>query len=195
MTELEVLQAQVRGVTAWRTAVGRPYTEQELAAMPREVRMDAQRSNEALRKEFAALDAVLLEQQQGMPTVISDRAARRAVVAHRQDWMRQRLVQGLRDLGVRVPFFTDDGAQACAALVAEQPGVLICEPQLPHRDALDILQRARDCAPHTAVVVYGPAEGSDAASTLRRAGASLVLSRHLCTPHDVTRQAAALLDA
>ncbi len=192
--ELSVLAAQVAGVTAWRASVGSPFTAEQLVAMPREARMDAARRNEALAEEFAALDAVLLEQQQVAIHVISNTSPLRAVVAHRQDWMRQRLVQSLRDLRVRVPFFTDDGAHACAALVAEQPDLLICEPQLPLRNAFDVLQRAADCAPHTAIVVYGPSKSSETGATLLDAGASLVLSRQFATPPDVAKQAVALLE-
>ena len=196
----ELAVAQVRAIEAWTAAwaLAEPGRVPEQPApdrvrRTREDRLDTARRGDALAAERAALQQHAARQQRAPLVPLLADVPPRAVVAHRQPWVREALAAGLRGQGLEVVHATDDGADACAALVAEQPDLLVCEDRLPYRVAEEVLGRRARFAPGCAVVVYGPPTGSQRGQALVRAGALAVLGRELVAPADVGRRAAEAL--
>lgn len=180
---------QLAAVAAWQAAVrSLPPVE----ATSREERLDAARREAALQRERAALvaRAALHLEQDGpvrpVPVPV------RAVLAHRDPWLRDRVGSCLQELGVRVAGSFDDGADAAGTVVAEQPDVLLVEDRLPTLTGLQVVERARAFAPRTLVGVQ--VDGPVDVAALTDAGARAVFARRV-PPRDVAAQLVACLDA
>ncbi len=187
----ELLVQQVAALDAW---VATLRHRSELAAsrsgaqpVTRETRLDQSRLATVLRHEHAALLArCAADEATVLP--LAHRLPVRVVVVHRHDWLRGRLVAELRTRGVRVEADLTSGADAVAAVVLEQPDLLLVEDLLPLVSGVDVVRQARRLAPD---LVIGVQVGSERARPEAvAAGADLVFHRR--TPP--AEMASALVD-
>jgi CheY-like chemotaxis protein len=162
------------------------------AARSRELRMDAARSIEVLHRQHDALvaraDAQLRASGQLLPTT----ARRRVVLAHRNDWLLQKLTRTFEDRGVHVAARTDNGADAVGLIVAEQPDLVLVEDTLAMLTGCEVVREVRRFSPHTVVVAQAAHGGR--VGQLLDAGATTVFTRQV-PPHDVARSMLQLIRA
>lgn len=170
----ELLAAQLAAVDAWhRTAEAQLEAQ---AADSRERRMDLRRRQELHERERRALqaraDLHLLEE-----TLSLGSARPRAVLAHRQSWYRDKVAQELAARGVEVVALVEDGVQASAAVIVDQPDLLFVEDRLPGLTGAEIVHRARAFSPRT--VAAGQIAGPETMAELLDAGAAAVFGRRI----------------
>lgn len=180
----ELVEQQLRALDHWhatRRAVERSLQVREAS---REAQLDARRRLDVLRREQAALvERAETSLRKGWAVVGDSRP--RAVVAHRNEWFRTKLCGLLEHRGVKVLAALEDGAEASAALVLEQPDLLLVEDLLPGLSGVELLGRAHDLAPRT--VVGAQAATAESMALLVERGASAVFSRRV-PPADVAKE-------
>lgn len=118
----------------------------------REQRLDARRRLDVLRRQHDALLAATAQTMDGSGGVLRA-VGPRALLIHRNEWLRRRVAQDLARCGVEVIAQLDNGADGVGTLVAEQPDVLFVEDTLPMVGGLQVLAEARQYAPHTLLAV------------------------------------------
>lgn len=175
--QFDLMKAQLDAVEAWAHARRATERAAEAVAMTREMRLDLTRRTEARRREHAALIARADEQLRASGRLISREASPRAILAHRNEWFRDKVVARLEELGVSVVGLYEDGADAAGTLVAEQPDLVLVEDRLPTLSGLDVVRRARTFAPDTVVGVQ--VMDSSSVSTMVDAGAEAVFTRRI----------------
>ena len=187
-SQLDLLQAQLDGMAAWQATVRAREQAQESARLSREMRMDAQRRLQALRRANRALLARADDTMRGGRELLTDRP--RVVVAHRNAWLRNKVNVHLTDLGLSVVALLEDGADAIGTAIAEQPDLLLVEDALPSMSGLEVVTEARTYAPSTVLA----AQVADAAAVpvLLDAGAAAAYTRQV-PPADIAEGLAALL--
>jgi CheY-like chemotaxis protein len=175
-TVLEVLQDQLDGVAAWQVAARARELASKARQDNREMRLDARRRLDSLRRANAALiarsEATITEAMH-----VLDLAPPRAVVVHRQDWMREKLAVGLTVHGLAVVAEADDGADALGICIAEQPDLVLLEDRLPSMTAVEVLSSIREFAPHT--VAAAQVESDHSVGPMLDAGAVAVFNRRV----------------
>lgn len=152
------------------------------AGRSREMRMDAARSMDILRRQHHAVIARAHEHLQDSGRLLRDTAERRVVLAHRNTWFVSTIARTLEDQCVRVVACTDNGADAVGVIVAEQPDLVLVEDRLAMVPGSEVIREVRFLSPQTLVtaqVGYGKRVGP-----LRDAGATTVFAREV-PPHDV----------
>jgi CheY-like chemotaxis protein len=185
----ELLQAQCDGTRAWFVASKAREMFENSRRESREAKIDARRRLDALRRANAALVArskvaVVVAQQ------LPPGAAPRALVVHRQDWMRGKLVLGLRGQGLEIVAEATDGAEALGIAIAEQPDLVVIEDRVPSMTTTEVLRSLREFAPGT--VSAAQVEHGDEKEEMLEAGASVVFSRRT-PPAELCEQVAAFL--
>jgi CheY-like chemotaxis protein len=173
-SDADLLVAQLRAVSEWHRLFAEPGPA--IPGQSREARLDDARRRDIADREREALhtwaDAALRADFRfgagGIP---------RAVVAHRNEWLRAKVSAGLVERGVEVVASTDDGAQACAAVVLEQPDLVFVEDLLPTISGIELIRRTRLLAPDA--LVGGHALGQSGMPPLLDAGARAVFSRRI----------------
>ncbi|MDP9435881.1 MAG: hypothetical protein M3P93_12100, partial [Actinomycetota bacterium] len=115
-------------------------------------RLDATRRLDVRRREHAAILARLEEAERDEPEQLAARVPARAVVAHRQQWTRDRLSADLRARDVDVLLACDNGADVLGTCVAEQPALLLVDELLAMRSGAEVVQEVRQFCPYTVVV-------------------------------------------
>ena len=192
-SELDLAAAQLQAITRFNTA--RRTAEQGAAAVARsrELRMDAARSLEVLRREHDAVVARAHEQLRVTGSLLQRASGeRRVVIAHRSEWFVGKLAHALHDRGVRVVAQVDNGADAVGIAVAEQPDLVVVEDTLAMVPGEQVVRDVRAYCPQTLVaaqVAYG-----DRVGALLQAGAATVFTRQV-PPLDAVRSMLELLDA
>jgi CheY-like chemotaxis protein len=173
---LELLQDQLDGVAAWQIAARAREQAENARRENREVRTEARRRLEALRRTNEALlarsDAAVMESVNILST-----ATPRAVVVHRQDWMREKLSIGLTEQGLTVVAQAQDGADALGISIAEQPDLLVVEDRLPSVRTVEILRTLKLFAPRT--VIAAQVEHDSGVGDMLEAGAAAVFHRRV----------------
>lgn len=96
------------------------------------------------------------------------------VVAHRHEWVRRSLEQHLARHGVPVVAAVEVVADAVAALVVNQPAVLVTSDRLAGAHALELVTRLPELSPGTRCVVQVDQDGRSQDAVA--AGAAAVLS-------------------
>lgn len=188
--QLDLMKAQVAAVEAWAHALRAAEKAADAAAVTREMRLDLTRRAEARRREHAAVIARADEQLRASGRLMSRNTAPRAILAHRNEWLRGRVAARLEELGVRVVGVFDDGADAAGTLVAEQPDLVLVEDRLPTLSGLDVVRRARDYAPGS--VVAAQVMDSSGVDVMVAAGAEAVFTRQV-PPDEIADQLFACL--
>jgi hypothetical protein len=167
----ELVKDQQQAVADWlRETAARLAVDPQLE-VDREAQMDARRHLAALERTREAVLAALARHERDVaPTTWP-----RAVVVHRDEWMRVRITTELADLGVHVIGEGEDGAVAVALAVVEQPELLLIEDRLPWVTPLQVVAEVHRFAPRTIVAVQ--LDDSSSAGELLEAGAAAVIGR------------------
>jgi CheY-like chemotaxis protein len=181
-SELELAAQQLRAVERFNRARHMREEAAAAAARSREMRMDAARSLEVLRHQHEAVVSRTHEQLQASGELLRSIATRRAVLVHRDDWLRRRVTRSLEDHGVDVVAGTDNGADAVGVIVAEQPDLVLVEDTLSMLPGPEVIRDVRRFSPET--VVTARAAYNDRVGPLLDAGAVTVFSRQ-APPADV----------
>ena len=175
-TQLELLKAQLAAVDAWNLA-RRAAPDVDPGTVSREMRLDLGRQVEARRREHLAVIARAEQHLREAGGDLSAAARRRAVLAHRNAWLRDSVAAKLQDLGVDVVGAFEDGADAAGTVVVEQPDLVLVEDRLPTVSGLELVQRIRAFSPATVVGVQCLDEGG--VTTFLQAGAEPVFTRRV----------------
>ena len=183
-SDLDLAARQLQAIAAFHRA--RHVAEEAAAAATRsrEMRMDAARRLEVVRREHEALIARSHEQLRLTGTVLRGAAERRVVLAHRNEWFLDKITQVLGAHGLHVVARLDNGADAVGVAVAEQPDLLLVEDSLAMVGGEQVVREVRTFSPQTLVaaqVAYG-----DRVGPFLDAGASTVFTRKV-PPADVER--------
>ena len=117
-TELDLAGQQLLAIDRFNRARQMREQAAAAAARSREMRMDATRSLDVLRREHDAVVRRAHEQLQATGQLLHDLAPRRAVLAHRDDWFFRKVTEALEGRGVQVVAGTDNGADAVGLVVA-----------------------------------------------------------------------------
>lgn len=184
-TQLDLMTAQLWAIDAWHRARRASDGAARSAAVTRESRLDLSRRMEARRREQDALLRRADEQLRQSGQVLSGRAPIRAVLAHRNAWLREAVAARLTAEGVEVVGMFEDGADAAGTLVVEQPDLLLVEDRLPTMTGIEVVRRARAFAPHT--VVGAQVLDSAGVQALVDAGAQAVFTRRV-PPAEIAEQ-------
>jgi CheY-like chemotaxis protein len=189
-TQLDLMTAQLAAIDAWHRARRASEAAAESIALTREMRLDASRRMEARRREQQALLARAEEQLRTSGGVLADRVRTRAVLAHRNAWLRDIVAKRLHEHGVAVVGVFEDGAEAAGTVVAEQPDLVLVEDRLPTLSGLEVVRRVRAFSPRT--VVGAQVMDAGAVQLLVDAGAQAVFTRRI-PPLDIADQLVACL--
>jgi len=171
-------QDRQRGLARWQEDVEARLTHGGDVAHDRQSQQDARRERAVLDRTRSAVSECLGRRMRAVED--AEDLHPRAVIAHRSGWVRARLAEEFEGLGVRVVGECEDGAEALALTVVEQPELLLLEDKLPWVTTLDVVIGARDFAPHTAVAVQ--IEDAGEADAMLGAGAAAVFSRAVRPP-------------
>jgi hypothetical protein len=190
-TEGELAAQQLRAIERFNT--GRHLAEQAAAtaARSREMRMDAARSLEVLRREHDAVVLRAHEQLRLTGSLLQALADRRVVIAHRNAWFVGKLAGELRSRGFVVVAQVDNGADAIGIAVAEQPDLLVVEDALAMVPGEQVVRDVLRWCPQT--LVAAQAAHGDRVEPLLQAGAAAVFTRQV-PPLEAACSLLALLD-
>jgi CheY-like chemotaxis protein len=186
-SDADLLAAQLRALDEWHRRALLPA--EGFVGQSRESRLDEARRRDVAEREREALhawaEAALLEEHPlgrgGVP---------RAVVAHRSEWLGEKICSGLREAGVEIAAMTADGAVASAAVVMEQPDLVFVEDLLPSLNGVELIRRTRIYAP--TAVIGAHALGQAGMPPLLDAGARATFSRRI-PPTDIAAELVACL--
>lgn len=189
-SELQLVADQLAAVEAFHAGRRGSTRAVDLVVLSREARLDLSRRMAARRREQQALLARAAQQMRESSRLLAGRARPRAVLAHRNAWLRDRVAEGLQGRGVDVVAAVDDGADAAGVLVMEQPDLVFLEDRLPTMTGLEVLKRATELSPQARVLaqLLDLRDGADYLA----AGACSVLSR-MTRPLDIAEQLALAL--
>lgn len=176
------MTAQAQAIDAWSRAHELREAAARAATLSREMRLDLTRRREARRRQQAAIVACADAQLRRSGDLLRPDFRRRALVAHRNEWMTQKITDLLRAGGVHVVGTFSDGADAAGTAVAEQPDLVIIEDRLATLTGLDVVREVRQYSP--ASIVAAQALDSSAVAALVDAGAHAVFTRRV-PPADV----------
>ena len=190
-SHVALMRSQIDAIDAWHRARRVAEAAAQSAMSTRESRLDLNRRLEARRREQEALLARAADQLRSSGGVLAGRVRPRAVLAHRNAWLRDAVASRLDAEGVDVVGVFDDGADCAGTLVVEQPDLLLVEDRLPTLTGVEVVLRAREFAPRTVVGAQALDAGSVAA--LFDAGAQAVFTRRV-PPADMVGQLLACLD-
>jgi len=183
-TQLDLVTAQLEAIDAWNRARHAAEQAAEAVTLTREMRLDLSRRVEARRREQQALIARAHRALEDSGDVLHGRVPARAVIAHRNAWLRESVAQRLEAEGVRVVAVVEDGADAAGTVVVEQPELLLVEDRLPTLSGVEVIHRARAFAPDT--VVGAQCLDGDGVPALAEAGAVAVFTRRV-PPADIAQ--------
>jgi hypothetical protein len=188
-TELELAMQQLAAIQLFSSQRAAALAV-EAAAHTREMRLDAARRLDVLRRKQEALVARAHEQLARPGPGLFDEAPVRAVVAHRSEWFVDKLTAALTQGHVEVVARTANGAEAVGVCVAEQPDLLLVEESLEMLPGLEVVWEVQRFSPYTTTAVqvgYG-----DRVGEMLEAGAVTVFTRQV-PPADVAEQLLALV--
>ena len=191
-SDLGLAAEQLRAVERFNRARRTREEAAAAAARSRDMRMDAARSLDVLRREHEAVVRRAHEQLQASGNLLRVIAERRAVLAHRNDWFCRKIAQALTGHGVQVVAGTDNGADAVGLVVAEQPDLVLIEDTLSMLAGVEVIREVRHFSPETVVAAH--AAYGDRVGELLDAGASAVFTRQV-PPGDVARSLLQLVGA
>ena len=168
----ELVRDQQQGLAAWRRETTLRLAQDPETEADREAQMDARRHLAGLQRTRSAVMACQARREKASAAAGE---APRAVVVHRDDWMRERINAELTSLGIQVVGEGEDGAVAVALVIVEQPELLVIEDRLPWVTPMEVVAEVHRFAPHTVVAVQ--LEDSSQAGQLLEAGAAAVIGR------------------
>jgi len=179
------LARQQAAVAAWTRQAELLAELAEAETTSREERMDAQRRLDALQRTQEAL----LARSGTSPAPLENHP--RAVLVHRNAWLRDKLRLHLAELGVQVLAEAEDGAEGLGIAIAEQPDIVVVEDRLPSLPAVELVTALREYV--LGALVAAHVEHQEDVPGLVEAGADAVFSRRV-PPSDMADALAALLE-
>ena len=189
-SQLDLMTAQLAAIDAWNRARRASESAAESVALTREMRLDLNRRMQARRREHEALLARADQQLRTSGGVLHGQAPTRALLAHRNAWLRETVTRRLEEHGVTVVGAFDDGAEAAGTIVVEQPDLVLVEDRLPTLSGIDVVRRVREFAPDA--VVGAQVLDGDGVRALLDAGAQAVFTRRI-PPVEIADQLMACL--
>lgn len=180
---LDLATRQLGAIDAFNRARRTAVQAAASAQGSREMRLDAARRLDVLRRQHDAVVATTDEALRSSRDTLRRAGVVRTVVVHRSTWFSRTLTSALLDEGFTVLAQLDNGADAVGMSIAEQPDLLLMEDPLTMMSAEQVVQEVRRYCPSTFVAVQADARGMAA---LLGAGAGSVFSRQI-TPLDVAR--------
>ena len=174
---VELLADQLSALDAWHRA--RRDSEEQIAAGSgnRETALDGRRRADALRREVDALLRRIEQALRASGDLLVAAPRPRALLAHRQSWLADKVAAALVAADVHVLGVLDDGAETVGWAVAEQPDLVLVEQMLPTIPGHQVVRRIRSFAPGTVVAAQVPYEADVPA--MLDAGADLALPRRV----------------
>jgi DNA-binding NarL/FixJ family response regulator len=140
------------------------------------MRIDARRRVEALQRTQQALQDRADRSVQESVALLRARPAR-AMLVHRNTWLRTKLSVGLQAHGLEVLGEFEDGADGLGSAIAEQPDLLVVEDRLPSVSGLELVRQAQHYLPRA--VVAAQVEDERGVTSMLEAGARAVFSRRV----------------
>jgi hypothetical protein len=144
----------------------------ERAVQSREVRMDAARRIDVVRREHRALIERAEEAIRNSGQLLAPRRAGTAIVAHRQEWFTRKIGAVLAERGILVLGHTDVGADAVGWAIAEQPDLVVVEDSLAMVTGEQAVREIRQYCERTVIGAQVPY--SDRVAPMLDAGADVV---------------------
>jgi hypothetical protein len=190
---VEVVADQLRGMAAWHEARRAIEQAQESAsgqALSREMRLDLDRRMDVVRRQHEAMVQRVHEQLAGSSRLPRGAAGPRAVLVHRNEWFRDKVIEGLVAGGVDVVAVLDNGADGVGVAVAEQPDLLFVEDKLPMIGGPEVISQVGLFAPGTMTAAQVAHEA--AVAEFLGAGAVAAFARRV-PPAEVARELCRLL--
>ena len=181
-SELDLAAQQLRSIERFNRTRQLAESAAAAAARSREMRMDAARRIEVLRREHEALVARAHEQLRSGGHVLYGTSHRRVVLAHRNEWFVGKLADTLEEHGVVVVARLDNGADVVGLAVAEQPDLVLVEDTLAMVSGEQVVREIREFCPGTLLAAQVP--HGDRVGPLLDAGAATVFTRQV-PPRDV----------
>lgn len=181
-TELEIATQQVEGIERFNRSRRQQELAEAAASRSREMRMDAARRLEVLRRQH---DAIVRRSEQQLRCAgdrLGSGRGRTVLLAHRNEWFLDRIGTVLADRGVTVVARVDNGADAIGQAVAEQPDLLLVEDTLAMVPGEDVVREVLRFCPSTRVVAH--VAYADRVEAMLGAGATEVFTRRV-SPADV----------
>jgi CheY-like chemotaxis protein len=174
MAELE--RDRQANIAAWRAAAEGRERIESARRENRQVQTEARRRIEALRRANTAL---LAQSDHSIRESIEilDVARPRAVLVHRQEWVREQLRSALLIHGMEVIAVCDDGADCLGISVAEQPDLVVVEARLPSIPAVELLSSLRQFSPWS--LLAAQVESDEEVEAMLAAGARAVFHRRV----------------
>ena len=176
-SRVEIIESQLAAIEAWNAARRATEAAVETRQLTREMRLDVTRRMRARRREQQAVIARADEHLRESGQVLGARDGIRAVIAHRNEWLRGKVAGRLRECGVVVVGAFEDGADAAGAMVVEQAELLLVEDRLPTLPGIDVVRRVRAFSPLTVIGAHVLDSGGVAAHV--DAGARAVFTRRI----------------
>ncbi len=183
-TEIDLVSQQLAGIVAWTAQLHADDVDAAIT-MTRELRLDAARRLEARKREQQAVLTRAAEHLRASGAVLGTRTPVRAVLVHRNAWLRDRVATGLKAAGVSVVEEFEDGADAAGTIVVEQPDLVLVEDRLPTLPGLEVIRRVRRFAPGTLVAAH--VLDSVGVGSALDAGAQAVFTRRT-SPADIAAE-------
>lgn len=185
----DLVADQLRAIAAF--TADRRAIEQAVAApgQSREQRLDARRRLDVLQRQHDALVAATADAMAASGDVLRT-VGPRALLVHRNEWLRRRVAADLERCGVQVLAQLDNGADGVGTLVAEQPDVVFVEDTLPMVSGLQLLEAVRRYAPRSLSAVQVGYD--DQLPAAFEAGAVTGFTRRI-PPADIGSELAALV--
>ena len=188
-----MLREQLDAIDAWhakRRAAEMRGVAADAVDVSREMRLDAARRLDVVRRQQNALIERTEQQLRESAHVLRSQVQPRAVIVHRNEWFKSKVAEGLRDGGVAIVADLENGADAIGVSVAEQPDLLLIEDKLPMMSGEDVLREVLRFSPRTLTAVQAASEWE--LGPLLDAGAHAAFSRRV-PPADVARDLCLLL--
>ena len=189
-TEIEIIAEQLRAIDAWnaaRRAVELSEVESDANLRSREMRLDAGRRIDVIRRQHQALTERTEEHMRRSVHVLEAAAPPRAVLVHRSSWFRGKVAEALTASGVHVVAELVNGADAVGTAVAEQPDLMLVEDKLEMINAEEVIPQVLGFAPQTIVAAQVSSEAvipgllrAGARSAFRRSVPPGAVARELC---------------
>ena len=176
-TELDLAAQQLHAIARFNDARRTAESAAAAAARSREMRMDATRSLDVLRREHEAVVRRAHEQLRLTGALLRATAERRVVIAHRNEWFVGKVADALQDRGFLVVAQVDNGADAVGIAVAEQPDLLVVEDTLAMVPGEQVVRDVRGYCPQT--LVTAQVAHGDRVAPLLHAGAAAVFTRQV----------------
>ena len=181
-THLDLVAQQLSAIESFTKARAAAELAERVPGRTREVRMDAERRLEVLRRQHDAVVAHTDTQLRTSGTLLRTTVEPRIVIAHRNEWFAGKLGGVLTERGVHVATTVDNGADAIGIALSEQPELVLVDEKLAMVPGPDVVREISRYCPGSVIAAH--VDYSDRVVALLDAGAHAVYTRQM-PPGDV----------